>query len=279
MSLGSSTPSDGLDTLSRAVNGAVEAGIVAVVAAGNTGSDNYTIGSPGAADRAITVCAVRDPGEKGWSLAPFSSRGPTTDGRIKPDICAPGVRISAPQAGTTDRYVTYSGTSMATPFIAGVAALLLEANPYLSVDDVKDALYSTAQDWGVPGKDVDYGSGRVNAYRAIQRVMGLPGAAPANPTHAVGKGTPANGGEVWYKISVTDVTKPIAATLLLTDVVASYYDLDLYLYDEAGNELANAQTIDRQETINYLVSKPGVYYLQVQAYEGTGPYTLDVSFR
>lgn len=279
LSLGSSGSSDGADALSRAVNGAVEAGIVAVVAAGNSGPDNHTIGSPAAAARAITVCALRDPGENGWSPAPFSSRGPTADGRIKPDVCAPGIRITAPQAGTADRYVTFSGTSMASPFVAGVAALLLESNPYLTVADVQDAIFATAQDWGVPGKDNDYGFGRINVYRAVQRVLGLPGLGPANPIHSVGKGTITEGGEIWYRFEVTDLNRAVAATLFMTDRLERYYDLDLYLYDAAGNELAISQDIGRQETINLRVRKAGLYFLKVQAYEGSGPYSLDVSWR
>lgn len=63
---------------------------------------------------------MADPGEIGFYLAPFSSRGPTQDGRLKPDIAAPGVNINAPRAGTANGYVSYSGTSMATPFDAHV---------------------------------------------------------------------------------------------------------------------------------------------------------------
>lgn len=59
---------------------------------------------------------MADPGEGGFNLAAFSSRGPTRDERIKPDIAAPGVNITAPKANTASSYVTYSGTSMATPF-------------------------------------------------------------------------------------------------------------------------------------------------------------------
>lgn len=279
MSLGSASPSDGTDALSLAVNGAVEAGIVAVVAAGNIGPENFTIGSPGAAEQALTVCAMRDPGEDGWSLAPFSSRGPTLDGRIKPDLCAPGVRISAPRANSADRYVTYSGTSMAAPFVAGVAALMVAANPYLTADEVKNLLISTAQDWGVPGKDVDFGHGRINPYRAIQRILGLPGVGPVNPNHAVGRGVVAEGDEVWYRVQVDDVRRPIAATLLVTDSIDEYYDLDLFLYDQEGNELASTMEISRQESIHFQPTKRGVYYLRVQSYEGSGPFTLDLSWR
>lgn len=116
MSLGTSGSSDGTDTLSQAVNRAADEGIIPVIAAGNSGPGRYTVGSPGAAAKAITVAAMADPGEGGFNLATFSSRGPTRDERIKPDIAAPGVNITAPKANTASSYVTYSGTSMATPF-------------------------------------------------------------------------------------------------------------------------------------------------------------------
>jgi serine protease AprX len=279
MSLGAGGSSDGQDELSQAVNSAVDSGIVAVVAAGNEGPDNYTIGAPAAADKAIAVCAMRDVGELGWSLAPFSSRGPTADGRMKPDICAPGVRISAPMAGTTDRYVRYSGTSMASPFIAGTAALLFAVNPYLTVDDVKEALFSTADDWGTQGQDGDYGYGRVDALKALQQVMGMPGKVAPMVNHATGMNTLADATEDWYYVDVTDTSRPLAATLILTDTMDRYYDLDLYLFDAAGHELASSEGTDRQETINFRAVKPGKYYIQVKAYEGSGPYTLDGSWK
>lgn len=280
MSLGTADPSDGRDALSLAVNGAVEAGIIAVVSAGNWGPDAYTVGAPGAAEEAITVCAMRDPGEMGWSLAYFSSRGPTLDGRIKPDICAPGVRISSAMAGSTDRYVAYSGTSMSSPYVAGVVALMLEANPYLTVAQVKDHLYAAAEDWGPMGRDNEYGYGRLNAYSAVQRVLSLPGVAPAGPNHAVTRGMVQEGGEAWFRLTVTDTTQPIAATLVLDDATEAYYDLDLYLYDaQGGRELAAAQESMRQETVQFRPTKVGMYYIKVQAYEGSGAFTLDMSWR
>ena len=128
LSLGTSASSDGTDSTSLAVNRAVDAGIVVVVAAGNSGPKTYTIGSPGAATKAITVGAGADLGKKGFFLADFSSRGYTADGRVKPDIFAPGYQIMAARSGTSNGYVAYSGTSMATPFLAGTVALMLDAN-------------------------------------------------------------------------------------------------------------------------------------------------------
>ena len=142
LSLGSKKPKHGRDTLSLAVNKAVDEGIVVCVAAGNSGrSGNSTIGAPGAAEKAITVGAV-DPENV---IAVFSSQGPVEAEYLKPDIVAPGVDIVAGLAAgfsyrgpshtnkpdlaeeLKESYTHKSGTSMATPICAGVCALMLEA--------------------------------------------------------------------------------------------------------------------------------------------------------
>ena len=107
---------------SQAIQRAVNAGIVVAVAAGNAGPGTCTVGTPGAAPAALTVGAMTDLGPGGFYLASFSSRGPTADGRIKPDVVAPGVSVTSAAANTTSGYSIYSGTSMATPFVAGVVA-------------------------------------------------------------------------------------------------------------------------------------------------------------
>jgi len=167
MSLGTASGSDGLDVLSQAVNAAVEAGKIVVVAAGNAGDAPETVGSPGAAEKAITVGAVAE-----WSaptaeanhsngiyLAPFSSRGPTLGDAplVKPDIASPGVAVTSASAGSTSGYATGSGTSMATPFTAGTIALMLQANPSLTYTDVSNLLAATAQDRGLVGKSNQWG--------------------------------------------------------------------------------------------------------------------------
>lgn len=175
MSLGG--PQEADDPLEAAVNRAVtDYGKVVVVAAGNSGGWRLgTVLSPGAAAQAITVGAGAEwtttPADVNFSagpyLAPFSSRGPTLDGRIKPDVIAPGVTVTGADSGTSEGYVTWSGTSMATPFTAGVVALMLEQNPSLSPSQVKDALTSTALDQGFPGQDNDYGWGYLNPPGAL----------------------------------------------------------------------------------------------------------------
>lgn len=169
-------PSDGRDALSRAVNLAVDEGLVIVAAAGNGGPDEGTVASPGAAAKAITVGAV----DKRKRLADFSARGPTADGRMKPDVVAPGVAITStvpPSGGAGGLvaskslfYGSLSGTSMAAPHVAGVVAMMLESNPDLAPIDVKRILMATAQDLGAAGPDNETGYGFVNAIAAMQVV-------------------------------------------------------------------------------------------------------------
>jgi serine protease AprX len=168
MSFGSDTSSDGTDPLSTTVNWATQQGVVCVASAGNSGPTTYAIGSPGAAESAITVGASA----KDDFVAGFSSAGPTDDNRIKPDVVAPGVDIVAARAAGTSmgnpvsQYCTMaSGTSMAAPHVAGAAALLLDAHPSWTPFQVKMALANYAKDLGT--SVLQQGSGRIDVYRAV----------------------------------------------------------------------------------------------------------------
>lgn len=136
LSLGGGGGAD--DPMARAVDAAVAAGAVVTVSAGNAG-EYYTVGTPGAARRAITVGATEDSGE----IAVFSSRGPSIGGlSVKPEVTAPGVEIVSAALGTGT--VSMSGTSMAAPYVAGLAALVLEAHREWTPERVKSAIVSTA---------------------------------------------------------------------------------------------------------------------------------------
>ncbi|MCL5036238.1 MAG: S8 family peptidase [Chloroflexi bacterium] len=135
------------DPVVQAVDAATKAGLVVVVAAGNSGPFGGTVGSPGNAPGALTVGAMDDKGtaKKGDdSLAWFSSRGPTKyDNLAKPDVIASGVNIMSAK-NEDEGYTMMSGTSMATPLTAGVAALLIQKNPDARPGQVKEALMETA---------------------------------------------------------------------------------------------------------------------------------------
>lgn len=181
---GPPVPCDGTDALSELVDAAVAAGAVVCVAAGNSGPTQSTIGSPGCARRVITVGAtVSAPSREYDEVANFSSRGPTADGRRKPDVVLPGVGIIAARAGGTslgdvidEHYTALQGTSMATPHATGVAALLLSANPDLSPEQVKRRMVAGARTMHLDGNA--QGAGRGDAYNAFLDQAGRPLPAP-----------------------------------------------------------------------------------------------------
>ena len=187
LSLGG-TESDGTDTFSQTANQAVEAGIVVVVAVGNDGRTGY-ITTPAAADKVIAVGATDDKGtvkRDDDSVAGYSNRGPRDDDgdndsydELKPDVVAPGTNIMAPRVDSYNGYISMSGTSMATPHVSGVVALMLEANPDLTPDQVKMILHKSAEARGSPYDpslsekyNVAYGYGIVDAYKAVLMAKG-----------------------------------------------------------------------------------------------------------
>ncbi|MGN9166108.1 S8 family peptidase [Tissierellaceae bacterium HCP3S3_D8] len=137
------------DPLCRAVEKAVQAGLIVVVAAGNSGPERGTILSPGTSKNAITVGAVDDKRTIDTSddtIAPFSSRGPTNEGYPKPDIVAPGVNINSLSNNKLDGYSALSGTSMATPVVSGAVALLFNKYENIKPHEVKQKLLKSCID-------------------------------------------------------------------------------------------------------------------------------------
>ncbi|MCK5114962.1 MAG: S8 family peptidase [Candidatus Aegiribacteria sp.] len=196
MSLGA--PGTGDATLRVAEENLLTAGVYHSVAAGNSGSGSGTILSSGdspppwfhpdqtyhGGQSAVVTVGATDSGD---NIAGFSSRGPVTwwgsvapwndysDSQplIDPDICGPGVNILSTQWG--GGYTTMDGTSMATPLVAGVVALILDANPGLTVAQIDSIIEVTALDLGAAGKENTYGAGRIDALAAVQAALSLVG--------------------------------------------------------------------------------------------------------
>ena len=169
LSLGGTAQPGVKDILQITCEAAVDAGIAVFCAAGNSGPGERTIATPGVSTKVITVGASDDNDK----VAGFSSRGPTVDGYEKPDVVAPGVNIVAGRSKNTalgrvidEYYVELSGTSMATPFVAGVGLLMLKANNDLKPEEIKAALENSALDLKT-GNDNIEGEGRIDAYAAI----------------------------------------------------------------------------------------------------------------
>ncbi|WP_024301098.1 S8 family serine peptidase [Pseudogulbenkiania sp. MAI-1] len=327
LSLAALPPADGNDAMSQAVNAAVDGGKVVVVAAGNDGDEPGTVGSPGAAEKAVTVGACAEWSapvdttnhSEGVYLTAFSSRGPITDShntvlRIKPDICAPGHSITAAKAGTVNGYVTYSGTSMATPFVAGSVALALEANPTLSPAQVRTLLEGTAQDRGTTGKDNEWGAGLIDAYAFVARAQNPASIlATAFPTtQRIAPASVASNSTWSYPFDVSDTSKPIAAivtivgqpicTLRLFGSCFAYQwdpDLDARLRAPDGTILAYSGcmgegtecaspraplvALGRQETLHAMPTVAGQYRVEVWGAQDSvnqgkgGSFALDLS--
>jgi len=167
MSLGGRADQTTRDRLRLACKNAIDAGVIPVIAAGNSGSSAKTIGSPGDVPEVITIGATGS--DTNNTIAYFSSRGPTTwdvQDFIKPDVSAPGVNITS-TCHDSNGYRQMSGTSMATPHVAGVVALMVNAKPGLTTAQAKSALERTAKDLGTAGKDNVYGAGLVDASLAV----------------------------------------------------------------------------------------------------------------
>jgi subtilisin family serine protease len=162
---------DGANTFYRdTVNAWVASGIFPQFSAGSSGPTCGTVGAPGSYENAYATGAY----DVNNNIASFSSRGPSAlGGGIKPNIAAPGVAIRS--SVPTDAYAVFSGTSMASPHVAGTVALLISENPALrgDISGIRTILDSTATDksdlscGGIAGNNNVYGQGRLNAFAAV----------------------------------------------------------------------------------------------------------------
>lgn len=308
ISLGGQDTADD-DPLELAVNRiSAERGTLFVIAAGNDGGHGAeTISSPGSADAALTVGAV----DKEDNLAGFSSRGPRVhDAALKPEIVAPGVEITAARSRFStlgkrrDRYVALSGTSMATPHIAGAAAIMAQQHPEWTGAQLKAALMASAKPLNGPGT-YEQGAGRVDVARAIRqsasaepagvsagrqpwpheddqtitRTVGYrnPGATPLTLALAVSasgpEGEPAPDG--MFRLSTNEITVPAggqAGVTLTVDTAlpAAEGAFSAHILATAGNQrLVTPVAVDRE---------PESYDLTLRPVDGTGNPT-DLNFQ
>ncbi len=145
--------------VAQAVERATKLGVLVVTAAGNSGRSSVPyIESPADADSILAVGALNVDD----TIADFSSRGPTSDGRIKPDVCAPGVSV---WTQTRDGgFAQANGTSFATPLTAGACCLIKQAHPLATAQQIRRAMMITGANANHP--DTAYGWGKINAYAA-----------------------------------------------------------------------------------------------------------------
>ncbi len=264
------------------------AGTVVTFSAGNEGPAPQSHGSP--ANRAdsefrnFSVGAV-DATNYGYPypIAGFSSRGPTdcvgSDHPIKPEVVAPGVDVYSSVPGGGYQQQWWSGTSMAGPHVAGIVALMREANPNLTVNEIKYILMNTADDFGDPGEDNTYGYGLVDAYAAVVMAMSEPPdvsveIVPDNPPIVV-----PPGGSFTFDGSVTNNTSEevYSDAWIMVDLPGGgLYGPVLHL---DNIRIPASQTISRSDIIQEVpdFAPPGLYTFI--AYAGFYPFSpSDSSF-
>ncbi|MFJ2418666.1 S8 family serine peptidase [Streptomyces brevispora] len=248
MSLGSSIPDDGSDPMSQAVDSlSADGGPLFVIAAGNAYGAG-TIGSPGSADKALTVAAV----DKQDNRADFSSMGPLTRSYgLKPDLSAPGVDINAAASqsvpGMSGMYQSMSGTSMATPHVAGAAAIMKERHPDWSGQRIKDALMTSSKE--LPDyTPYEQGTGRLDVKAAIDTTIEATGSvavASYNWPHSASE--PVAERTITYRnTGKADVTLDLA-----TDTDADAYTLSAkQLTVPAGSTAEAVLSLDPSKVAN-----------------------------
>jgi subtilisin family serine protease len=270
MSLGG-TDTPGLDPMEEAVETLTsQYGTLFVIAAGNDGGF-LPVSTPGSAAAALTVGAV----DREDNLADFSSRGLTVDGHLKPDIAAPGVDIVAARAAGTERgelvgedYMTLSGTSMATPHVAGAAALVLQQHPTWRGTDVKAALMGSAR-FNAAYTTADQGAGRVD----VAAALGTSLLANASSLSFGVARWPHEDDEPTVRTLTYRNLGPATELVFEIDVVASdgtRPPADMFTVTPSSLSLPEGRTASVRVTANTRVAAPdGLYSGRVIASDGT----------
>ena len=246
---------------------------------GVTGDSFYAIGEPGSANSVITVAAytssyyTQSGTLVGGAPASFTSIGPLHNETMKPDIAAPGVNVTSSISSYTDASYTavatinfnnkdydfarFSGTSMATPCVAGIVSLILDANPSLSSSQVKDIIKTTARLDNYTGNivapgDTKWGMGKINAYAAVKLAL--------NTASIDGNTLPAP--FVLYPNPSSDVLQILNVNDLPISVI-SIVSMDGKMIAVRMNE----------NKLDVSTLKSGIYFLKIQTDRET--YTLN----
>jgi serine protease len=287
-------------TTQNAINSARSRGASVVVAAGNSNANasNFT---PANCTGVVTVAAVGRNGGK----ASYSNFGATVE------VAAPGGSggtssvLSTLNAGSmgpgSDNYAFYNGTSMATPHVVGVVALMLSANPALTPDQVTQILQSTARSF--PATCSQCGSGIVNANAAVDAALGGPGPGPGPGPGTINEVEPNNSRNAAQLIATDNttvngtigatgdndyyrLTLPAGATLVATLTPNPSSDYDLYVYNSNGALIGSSElgtgAVDRV-TVTNTGSSAFVRYVRVVRWSGgtgatNGRYTVNMDW-
>jgi subtilisin family serine protease len=246
-------------TMDAAVNGLINAGVIAVVAAGNENQNACNV-SPARVANAITVGATTSTDAR----ASFSNYGSCVD------VFAPGNNILSTWIGSTSATNTISGTSMASPHVAGVAALYLQGNTTATQATVANAITSTS----TLNKVTSAGTGSPN--RLLYSLLTGGGTTPPPGNSYTYTGTLSGTGSAQIQPNGTYYQSTVSGAHTATLTGPSGTDFDLYLFKWNGSswsQVAAAESATSTESINYS-GTAGYYYWRVYSYSGSGSYTL-----
>jgi serine protease len=293
MSLGGSGACD--TTTQNAINSARSRGTVVVVAAGNE-SQNASNSNPANCAGVIAVAATNRSGGR----ASYSNYGTIVDVAAPGGDTGAGI-LSTLNAGTTspgaDSYASYMGTSMATPHVAGVVALMLAKNPSLTPDDVESRLKSSARPF--PASCSGCGAGIVDASAAVDAAAGTGGGTGTTISETESNNTLGTANSVTTSDTTVNGTMgsssdtdyfvvqlPAGKTLSATLTPNASSDYDLYIYNSSGTLLARSENgtgaVDSASSSN-TGSTTSARYVRVVYYAGgtgstSGKYTLKLTW-
>lgn len=251
----------------QAVTNWVNAGIFPSFSNGNSGPNCNTVGAPASYTNSFGVGAT----DSSDVIASFSSRGPSPfSSAMKPNVSAPGVNVRSAVGSSDGGYTSYNGTSMAAPHVSGLVALLLDASPALTIDELRNTMTGNAlgisasgcNSSGIPNNI--YGYGRIRAFESVQAAQG--GGPPPPPPPATPPAAPSS-------LSAAAVTGP-AVNLSWTDNATN----EDGFYIERCSGSTSCTNFTRIATVgpnvtgysNTGLTARTVYRYRVQAYNANG---------